>query len=345
MQITADQRELQDLVRRFFQDAVPSEYLRKRMTSLLRRDEALVESLKQLGLEEGFSSSSGGFSFAELGLVAEEVGRALFPEPLSERLLGDAMIPTMLSEASRAGYDALGAGTAFAPVSCCTLKVNAKSKRVSGHISWAIGVEGASRLIAAVEHKGLPRLFACNLQQDAVSHKAVPALDLTTSLSEITLKDANVILFTEEESQRIQDAYEILKACEVYGVTARVVEMSAEYLKTREQFGVPIGAFQAVQQRIADAYAASESLGALCRFAAWSVNSSPEQRPLTARAAISHASEVGPSVCEAAIQVHGGIGFTWEYDLHLYLRRAKAIQAGFPLSGERVEELLKRAQG
>ncbi len=344
MQITPDQRELQDLIRRFFQDAVPSDYLRKRMTSLLRRDEALVESLKQLGLEEGFSGPAGGFSFAELGLVAEEVGRALFPEPLSERLLGDAVLPGMLGNESRKAYDALGSGTAFAPPSCCTLKRASKSQRVSGEIAWAIGVEGAGRLIAAVEHKGSHRLFACGLSQAGVSTNPVSSLDLMTSLSRVTLHDVSVVLFSEDESQRIQDAYEILKACEVYGSTARVVDMSAEYLKTREQFGVPVGAFQAVQQRIADAYAASESLGALCRFAAWSVTSSPEQCPLTARAAIAHASEVGPSVCEAAIQVHGGIGFTWEYDLHLYLRRAKAIQAGFPMSAGRVAELLMRAQ-
>lgn len=345
MQITADQRELQDLVRRFFQDAVPSEYLRKRMTSLLRRDEALVESLKQLGLEEGFGGAGGGFSFAELGLVAEEVGRALFPEPLSERLLGDAVLPSMLGDDSRKAYDAIGSGTAFAPASCCKLKLAAKSKRISGEISWAIGMEGATRLIAAVEYKGATRLFAFCLGHAGVTHKPVSSLDLTTSLSAVSLKDVSVVLFTEEESLLIQDAFEILKACEIYGVTARAVEMSADYLKTREQFGVPIGAFQAVQQRIADAYASSESLGALCRFAAWSVHSSPDQRPLTARAAIAYASEVGPSVCEAAIQVHGGIGFTWEYDLHLYLRRAKAIQAGFPASTDRVEELLKRAHG
>jgi len=344
VQITADQRELQDLVRRFFQDAVPSEYLRMRITSLLRRDEALLESLKQLGLDEGFSAD-GGFSFAELGIVAEEVGRALFPEPLSERLLGDAVVPGFLGDAARQGYAALGLGTAFAPTSCCNLKSNSKSKRVSGEISWAVGVEGGARLIGAVEQKGAPRLFACSLSDSGITKKAVSSLDLTSALTSLSLKDVPVVLFTEEESRLIQDAYEVVKAFEVYGVTARVVEMSAEYLKTRQQFGVPIGAFQAVQQRIADAYASSESLGALCRFAAWSVTSSPEQRPLTARAAISHASEVGPSVCEAAIQVHGGIGFTWEYDLHLFLRRAKAIQAGFPLNGARVDELLQRAQG
>jgi hypothetical protein len=343
MQITSDQRELQDLVRRFFADAVPSEYLRKRITSLLRRDEALIESVKGLGLEEGFSADGGMFTFAELGLVAEEVGRALFPEPLIERLLGDCVVPGLLCAETRKGYEALGAGTAIAPASCCE-DVTAKAKKVSGDIPWAWGVEGAGRLLGVVHQKGEDRVFACSLSQPGGVAISQSSLDCTTSLASLSLKDVPAIIFSQEESSAILDAIAILKGCEVYGVTARVVEMSAEYLKTREQFGVPVGAFQAVQQRIADAYAASESLGALCRFAAWSVVSSPEQRPLTARAAIAHAAEVGPTVCEAAIQVHGGIGFTWEYDLHLFLRRAKAIQVAFPMNAERVASLLRSAR-
>ena len=342
MQITADQRELLDLVRRFFADSVPSEYLRKRMTSLLRRDEALVESVKQLGLEEGFNAEGGVFTFAELGLVAEEVGRSLFPEPLTERLYGDCIVPGMISPKTKAAYAELGAGTALAPASCCT--VSGTSKKVSGSIAWAWGVEGAGRLIGVTLQKGSERVFACSLSDPGVVVKAESSLDCTSSLSSVSLKDVPAVLFSEEESTLVVDAFGILKASEVYGVTSRVVEMSADYLKTREQFGVPIGAFQAVQQRIADSYAASESLGALCRFAAWSAVHSPEQRPLTARAAIAHAADVGPSVCEAAVQVHGGIGFTWEYDLHLFLRRVKVIQSGLPLDAKRVDELLARAR-
>jgi len=342
MQITADQRELQDLVRRFFADSVPSEYLRKRMTSLLRRDEALIESLKQLGLEEGFSAEGGVFTFAELGIVAEEVGRSLFPEPLTERLFGDCIVPGLVSPETRAAYGALGSGTALAPASCCA--VSGTSKKISGEVAWAWGIEGARRLIGVMRQKGGERVFACSLSDPGVTIKAVSSLDCTSALSSLSLKDVPAVIFSEDESNAVRDAFSILKGCEVYGITSRAVEMSADYLKTREQFGVPVGAFQAVQQRIADAYAASESLGALCRFAAWSVVSSPEQRPLTARAAIAHAAEVGPSVCEAAIQVHGGIGFTWEYDLHLFLRRAKVIQIGFPVGAQGVDELLARAR-
>ncbi len=343
MQITSDQRELRDLVRRFLADSVSSEYLRKRITSGLRRDDALLESAKQLGLEEGFSAQGEMFTFAELGVVAEEVGRALFPEALTERIFADCVVPGFLDPDTRAAYQALGSHTAIAPESCCTL-ASRKSKKVSGEISWAWGVEGASRLIGVMKMTGGNRAFACSLSTPSVTLTPTSSLDLTTALASLSLTDVPVVVFSEDASSKVLDAFSILKACEVYGMTARVIEMSAEYLKTREQFGVPVGAFQAVQQRIADAYASSEALGALCRFAAWSVTSSPEQRSLTARAVIAHAAEVGPSVCEAAIQVHGGIGFTWEYDLHLLLRRAKATAVAFPQGVEGVEDLLTFAR-
>lgn len=344
MQVSVDQRELQDLVRRFFQDAAPPEYLRKRITSGLRSDQALWEALKQLGLEDGFVSEEGALSCADLGLIAEEVGRALLPEPLTERLFGDGIVARYLSPTTKGLLKDVEAGTAVAPASCCRLKLNARSKKVSGEILWAFGVEGANRLIGSVEHGGSSKLFVCSLKQSGVTCGVVPSLDLTASLCSISLKDATFVLMSDEESSVVSDVFEILKACEVYGVTSRVIEMSSEYLKTREQFGVPIGAFQALQQKLADAYANSESLGALCRFAAWSVQNSPSQRALTARAAIAQAVDVGPAVCEVAVQVHGGIGFTWEYDLHLFLRRAKVIQSAFLMTGERVNDLLSRAQ-
>lgn len=344
MQISSDQRELQDVVRRFFQDSVPSEYLRKRITSGLRSDRALWEALKPLGLEDGFASDDGALSCADLGLIAEEVGRALLPEPLTERLFGDGIAGRYLSPATKGALKDVEGDTAVAPSSCCRLKLNARSKKVSGEIVWAFGIEEANRLIGSVEHGGVSRLFVCSLKQNGITRGVVPSLDLTSSLCSLSLKDVTVTLVSEEESSVLSDIFEVLKACEVYGVTSRVVEMSSDYLKTREQFGVPIGAFQALQQKLADAYAQSESLGALCRFAAWSVENSPSQRALTARAAIAQAVDVGPAVCEVAVQVHGGIGFTWEYDLHLFLRRAKLIQSAFLMTSGRVNELIRRAQ-
>ncbi len=344
MKLSSDQLELQDLVRRFFADAVSSEYLRKRMASNTRRDDALYASLAQLGLEDGFGGAEATFGFAELALIAEEVGRALFPEPVLERLLGDSLLPRLISVGSRAPLSKLGRRSAFAPTHGSKLSVNRKKGVVSGDISWAFGVEGADRIFAPVCDGSRSGYIALSLTQAGVDVTPTTSLDLTMPLSQVVVKNANALFFDDHDSGLIEDLIEILKASEVYGITARVIEMTTEYVKTREQFSVPIGAFQAVQQRLADGYAASESLGALCRFAAWSVDGSPNQRRLTARAAVSHAAEVGAGVCESAIQCHGGIGFTWEYDLHLFLRRAKVIQAGFSLNGERAEELIRRAK-
>ena len=344
MKLTSDQLELRDLIRRFFADAVTSEYLRKRMANGIRRDEKLLTSLAQLGLEEGFGGADASFGFRELALVSEEVGRALFPEPLSERLFGDGVLPRLLSESARTVFSSLGSRTAFVPGNGAKLSLNSKKRTVSGSISWAFGIEGADRIVAPVSGSSPTRYVVFSLQQRSVTAKPTTSLDLTTPLSEVTVKDCATLVLGDEDSALVEDCFEVLKACEVSGVTSKVVEMTTEYVKTREQFGVPIGAFQAIQHRLADAYAASESLAALCRFSAWSVQSAPEQRRLTSRAAIAHACEVGPMVCETAVQCHGGIGFTWEYDLHLFLRRAKVIQAGFGLNAERADELLRRAK-
>lgn len=344
MKLTSDQLELRDLIRRFFADAVSSEYLRKRMASGIRRDVELLASLSQLGLEEGFGAADATYGFRELALVAEEIGRSLLPEPLSERLFGDTFLPRFLSESARGVFQSLGSRTAFVPGNGGKLMLNSKKRTVSGFIPWAFGVEGADRIVAPVPGNGPARYVVFSLQQPSVQVKSTTSLDLTTPLSEVSVKDCAALVLGEEDSAFVEDGFEVLKACEVSGIAAKVVEMTTDYVKTREQFGVPIGAFQAIQQRLADAYAASESLAALCRFSAWSVQSAPAQRRLTSRAAIAHASEVGPAVCEAAVQCHGGIGFTWEYDLHLYLRRAKVIQAGFGLSAERADELLRRAK-
>jgi alkylation response protein AidB-like acyl-CoA dehydrogenase len=139
-------------------------------------------------------------------------------------------------------------------------------------------------------------------------------------------------------------AIEVLKASEVSGLCQRVLQMTTEYVKTRNQFGVPIGSFQAIQQKLAQVYAESEALASLCRFAAWSFSASPEQRRLTSRAAALKAAELGVQVCEVAIQCHGGIGFTWEYDLHLFLRRAQMVRAAFGISESRADELIRAAE-
>jgi alkylation response protein AidB-like acyl-CoA dehydrogenase len=112
-------------------------------------------------------------------------------------------------------------------------------------------------------------------------------------------------------------------SAELCGVAQRAMEMSVEYAKTRQQFGRPIGSYQAVSHKCADMLVQVESAKSLTYYAAWAVDEDVPEAPLAAAMAKAYASDAARSVTANAIQVHGGIGFTWEHDMHLYFKRAK----------------------
>jgi alkylation response protein AidB-like acyl-CoA dehydrogenase len=124
-------------------------------------------------------------------------------------------------------------------------------------------------------------------------------------------------------------------AAEAVGVAQRALELGVEYAKTREQFGKKIGVYQAVSHKLADTYADVELARSLAYWAAWCVAEDDEQAPLAAAAAKAFATEAAVAACERSIQVHGGIGFTWEHPLHRFYKRALWLE-GF---GKRPPEL------
>ena len=116
-------------------------------------------------------------------------------------------------------------------------------------------------------------------------------------------------------------------ALEAVGIAAKTLELSVEYAKSREQFGRPIGVYQAVSHQLVDTYVETELARSLAYWAAWTVDQGDDQAPVAVAAAKSYAGDVAVLACERAIQVHGGIGFSWEHVLHTYYKRALAIQA------------------
>ena len=116
-------------------------------------------------------------------------------------------------------------------------------------------------------------------------------------------------------------------ALEAAGIAGRALEFAVEHAKTREQFGRPIGVYQAVAHPLADTYVETELARSLAYWAAWCVAEQDEQTAVAVAAAKSYAADVAVAACERAIQVLGGIGFTWEHPLHAYYKRALAIQA------------------
>jgi alkylation response protein AidB-like acyl-CoA dehydrogenase len=120
-------------------------------------------------------------------------------------------------------------------------------------------------------------------------------------------------------------------AAELVGVAQRALDMAVDYAKVREQFGQPIGSFQAIRHKCAEMLLEVENSFSAVYYAAWSLEHGAEDGPLSASVAKAYVNDASRKVCGDAIQVHGGIGFTWEYDLHLYFKRAKALE---PLYGD-----------
>jgi len=114
---------------------------------------------------------------------------------------------------------------------------------------------------------------------------------------------------------------------EAVGIASKVLELAVDYAKTREQFGRSIGVYQAVSHRLSDTFVETELARSLAYWAAWCVAEGDEQAPIAVAAAKSYCGDAAVAACERSIQVHGGIGFTWEHVLHHYYKRALLIQA------------------
>jgi alkylation response protein AidB-like acyl-CoA dehydrogenase len=164
--------------------------------------------------------------------------------------------------------------------------------------------------------------------------EALPTVDATRPLGRLTLSGAPARVLAEGDQaarllDRIRDRALAGLAAEAVGVAARALELAVEHAKGREQFGRPIGVYQAVSHKLADAFVALESARSLAYWAGWAVANDADEAQEAAAAAKAFAAEAAIAACERAIQVHGGIGFTWEHPLHRYYKRALGIGAMF----------------
>ncbi|MEZ0579421.1 acyl-CoA dehydrogenase family protein [Nocardioides sp. MH1] len=149
-------------------------------------------------------------------------------------------------------------------------------------------------------------------------------IDPTRGLADVALDDAEVVAAGAADLwERALLVGRVILAAEGLGTAARAVEIGVEYTKQRHAFGRPIGSYQAVKHALVDAYVEVEQLRSLVWWAAWAAESSPDELPLAANAAKGLAATALERAAETLIQVHGGIGFTWEHDAHLFWRRAK----------------------
>jgi alkylation response protein AidB-like acyl-CoA dehydrogenase len=162
-------------------------------------------------------------------------------------------------------------------------------------------------------------------------------IDATRGLASVRLTDRRVLIEDAGELwARARQVAAVVLAAEGLGAADRAVQLGVAYAKERHAFGRPIGSYQAVKHMLVDAWVGVDQLRSLVWWAAWAADNAPEEFPLAASAAKAYAARVFEQAAETVIQVHGGIGFTWEHDAHLYWRRAKVDRL---LLGDEAEHL------
>jgi alkylation response protein AidB-like acyl-CoA dehydrogenase len=291
-----------------------------------------------------------GLGAVELAVVVEELGRAVAPGPfvptVSEfvpviRELGDAAQQDRflgaVAEGSLTGTLAVaepGAGYDPATVTAAATR-DGDRWRLTGTKQGVLGATEVDEVVVVARADGTRRdegVGAFVVRREDLTITAVDALDMTRSLGTITLDGAVVAadrLLGEPGPaaaaalrRAIEEAVVAL-ALEIVGTSQSIFDVTLEYAKHREQFGVPIGSFQAIKHKFADMLVALERARATGYFAALTIAEDDERRALAASTAKVAAGDCQRLLAKEGIQIHGGIGYTWEHDMHLYVRRVK----------------------
>ena len=283
-----------------------------------------------------------GMSFLEEIVVIEEIGRALYPGPFFSTvvLALPALVETPdLLENVVAGKSAATLAWAGTDGDFATRGLPTKATgrgeewRLSGTTLFVPDLPLADLVVVAAEDEGGPGLWAVPRDGEGSRWEELPTIDDTRRLGALHLDGAPARRLTEGALlEGINDRALAALAVEAVGVADRALELAVEYARTRHQFERPIGIFQAVSHKLADAYVEVENARSLAYFAAWAVANGTDEASDAAAAAKGYASEAAVDVCEKAIQAHGGVGFTWEHPLHRFYKRALWIAAymGWP---------------
>ncbi|MGW2824309.1 acyl-CoA dehydrogenase family protein [Streptomyces sp. NPDC001443] len=279
------------------------------------------------GLATPEDRGGAGQGMAELCLVAEELGRAAAPGPFLETAVASACAARIGPDEVRSGLATkLGEGrlkAAFAHGGSLEVRQEERGLVLSGRATAVHAAGCADHLLTVLTGED-PYVLLLPASAAHVERRAT--LDLTRSWYEVVFDDVvveagQVLSDRLDEVLRWTDAMAVLTAADALGAGERLLEMTVSHVTVREQFGRPLGGFQAVKHHAADMLTALRGLRAATYYAAMSFDARREDVGLATAVAKAFASERMPAVAGAALQCHGGIGFTWEHDLHLYLRR------------------------
>jgi alkylation response protein AidB-like acyl-CoA dehydrogenase len=324
-----EQDALRDAVRAFLAQHGTSARVRATIADAAPFDvpawKRLTGELGIAGLAVPESLGGAGASLAEVAVVVAELGRALLPSPYLSTAVAGAVLAVAGETEVLPG---VAAGSTLVALAVSGGSVSLDGDVVSGTASFVVDAPSADAfLVRAGEQLALVR------SSDAVV-TAMPTLDQTRSLATVKFESAPAAVLAADRplGPLAEDLMRALLAVECVGAAERALELTVAYLKTREQFGKPIGSFQALKHRCADLAVALAAARSLAGAAIRAFGS--DEFAVLAPAAKLLCSQTFMRVAGEMIQLHGGIGFTWEHDAHLFFKRAKSNELLFGTPSE-----------
>jgi alkylation response protein AidB-like acyl-CoA dehydrogenase len=346
-----EQKQMRDEARKFLGEKCPPKAVRAVLDGKEPYDRALWKGLAEMGflgvaIPEEFGGAGAGH--LELCVIAEEMGRALAPVPFSSTVYLAAEALRLAGSASQkqkwlpkiASGEAIGTLALFegkGNPSPQGIKLAASGNTLNGVKKPVPDGAIADLVIVAARTGSSGRdgdisLFLVDMKAGGVEAKALTNVDPTRGQAELIFKDCKAEPLAAGEGwgiiSQVLDRAAVLFAFEQVGGSDRALEMGRDYALDRIAFGRPIGSFQAVKHMLADMYVAATLARSNCYYGAWALSTNASELPEAAAAARISATQAFQHCSKNNIQVHGGMGFTWEFDCHMYYRRANALALG-----------------
>lgn len=352
---TEEQELLRGEVEKFVQAHSPMKEVRRAARSELGYDDGTwrrMAELGWLGLLVPETHGGAGLSWVDVIVLLEATGRALLPSPLLATVLASAALVEHGNEAQRARFlPAIARGETIATLALLErgqrlgadgvslrAQVDGGGYRLDGEKAFVADAGSAGLFVVAARAQAGVGLFLVERDQPGVAARSAPLIDTTKRMGTLVLSGASVspdaVLVApgpgaEAALVRLLDAGAVAVAAEMVGAAEAAHAITVEYAKTRRQFGELIGRFQAVKHPLAEMYVELESARSLVYFAAWALSAAPAEVPRAASMAKAYASDAFARIGIDAIQLHGAIGYTDEYDAQLYLKRSKWARPQF----------------
>ncbi len=350
---TDEQEQLRDFVRSFLEEKSPESAVREQMDTEQGFDpDVWAQMSEQMGLPaltipEAYGGQ--GFTRIEQVVVLEEMGRSLLCAPyFSSAVMAANTLMLCADEAAKEAHlPGIASGetrgtVAFTEQNGRWDEPGITMAATSADGSWQLdGVKmyvldghTADLLIVAARTSGGVSLFTVDPGAEGLTRTALSTMDQTRKQAKLTFEGVEATLIGSEGQgwpvlEAVLDLAAVALAAEQVGGAQRCLDMSVEYAKVRVQFGRPIGSFQAIKHKCADMLLEVESAKSAAYYAGWCAAEMNDELPQVASLAKSYCSEAYFHAAAENIQIHGGIGFTWEHPAHLYFKRAKSSELLF----------------